>query len=65
MQRVILKRFSIEKTPDGVKNGKEECAYFRISCHSHRFNHLNFKYMYRISYGNAIKANPLKWSCPH
>jgi hypothetical protein len=31
MQRIILKRFFIEETPDGVKNGKEECAYFKIS----------------------------------
>jgi hypothetical protein len=29
--RIILKRFSIEETPDGVKNGKDECAYFKIS----------------------------------
>jgi hypothetical protein len=31
MQRIFLERFSIEGTPDGIKNGKEECAYYRVA----------------------------------
>ena len=30
------------------------------SCHKHRFKHLNFHYIYPISYKIAKKANPLK-----
>jgi hypothetical protein len=36
-----------------------------ISCHTHKFKHLNFNYIYRICYKNAKKANPLKWVCPY
>jgi len=31
-----------------------------IPCHTHRFKQLNSKYIYRISYRNAKKANPKK-----
>ena len=36
-----------------------------ISCHKHRSKHLNFNYIYRISYKNAKKASPEKRICPY
>ena len=44
--------------------GLEKCSIFKISCQNHRFKHLNFSYIYPISYKNAKKANPAKWICP-
>ena len=35
-----------------------------ISCQKHKSNNLNFKYIYRISYKIAKKANPQKKICP-
>jgi len=36
-----------------------------VSCQYSRFKHLNFKYIYLISYKIAKKANPRKRICPH
>jgi len=36
-----------------------------LSCHKHRFKHLNFRYIYLISYKIAKKASPVKWICPY
>ena len=35
-----------------------------LSCQNQRSNHLNFQYIYLISYRNAKKANSIKWICP-
>ena len=35
-----------------------------FTCQNHRSKHLNFHYIYPISYKIAKKANPLKWICP-
>jgi hypothetical protein len=37
---------------------------FYQSCQNHRFKHLNFDYIYRISYKNAKKANPGEMDLP-
>ena len=36
-----------------------------ISCQYNKFKHLNFQYIYPISYKIAKKANPRKWICPY
>ena len=35
-----------------------------LSCHKHKFKHLNSRYIYLISYKIAKKANPWKTICP-
>jgi hypothetical protein len=59
MQRIILKRFSIWKIPDGVKNGKEECAYFDISCQNSNPKSTNSDRIYRLQNGISMKAPDL------
>ena len=49
---------------DGGVDEKEGCACFHISCQKHKLKHLNFQYIYLISYKIAKKANPIKWICP-
>jgi len=35
----------------------------QIPYQNHKSKHLNFKYIYPISYKNGKKANPMKWIC--
>ena len=37
----------------------------KISYQYYRLKHLNFQYIYLISYKIAKKANPVKWICPY
>ena len=48
----------------GSFDGKEGYGWLQITCQKCRFKHLNQKFIYRISYKNAKKANPVKWICP-
>jgi hypothetical protein len=43
---------------------KNSFLFHVLTCQSHRYNHLNLQCIYRISYGNAIKANPRKKDSP-
>jgi len=45
-------------------DGREGCAWLQISCQNQRSKHLNFQYIYLISYKIAKKANPRKQICP-
>jgi len=36
----------------------------QIPCQNNKFRSIDSDYIYRISYKNAKKANPVKWICP-
>ena len=45
---------------EGFFDGLGKCLIVKISCQDLRFKHLNFLYIYPISYKIAKKANPEK-----
>ena len=49
----------------GRSSQKTTAKRFRTSCHTSKFEHLNFLYIYPISYKIAKKANPQKRICPY
>jgi len=48
-----------------IQLGMEDKLCMKISCHKHRFKHLNFNYIYRICYKNAKKGKPNKTDLPY
>jgi hypothetical protein len=41
------------------------CGRLQISCHKHRFKHLNFNYIYRICCKIAKRASSVEWIYPY
>jgi hypothetical protein len=48
----------------GESEGFDLKLKVQIPCHKDNQKLINSDYIYRISYRNAKKANPMKWICP-
>jgi len=62
---ILLESFHVKgkKFGNTIYRNQVDGLKVEISWHKRRFKHLNFHYIYRISYRNAKKAIPLKQIC--